>query len=188
MNNHRSNRQEVFESVDEVLRSHAGHVAEIPEERQRILIRRRHVWNDVKRALNRPYFNDSVGLNVSFVSEPAQDAGGPTRELFRLLWIKLAGDGMLFEGPENARHLQHNVIALNAKDFKCVGQLVSLALAYGGSAPHFFNLSVVKYILDEPIDASDVDDILDCDVRSSIHKVRIPTKYGILHKLWLHPY
>ena len=168
----RSNKQVAsFEAVDDLLRSHAKENCHVAEDRQRIVVRRRHIWLDVKRALNRPYFNDRVGLNVTFIGKPAQDAGGPTRELFRILWIKLARDGMLFVGPEDARQLQHNVIALKAIDFKCVGQLVSLALVYGGSAPHFFAGLVVKYIPEEPVEVSDVDDILDIDIRSSIHKV-----------------
>ena len=54
---------------------------DIPEDRQVITVRRRHIWQDTKRALMRPSFNPHIGLYISFVGEDAQDAGGPQRVL-----------------------------------------------------------------------------------------------------------
>lgn len=72
-------------SVSDVLKSHfflVGQVELVPEDRQNIVVRRRHVWQDAKRALGRVNFNECIGLNISFVGEPAVDAGGPLREFF----------------------------------------------------------------------------------------------------------
>ena len=77
-------------SVSDVLARHAikmVDVALLPEDCQRITVRRRHIWNDAKRALQRPSFEDKVGLNITFIGEQAHDAGGPLREFFRLVAV-----------------------------------------------------------------------------------------------------
>jgi len=47
------------------------------EGHQKITVRRRHVWEDTKRALQRPSFNPTTGLEICFIGEEAQDVGGP---------------------------------------------------------------------------------------------------------------
>ena len=92
-------------------------------------MRRKHIWADAKRALDLVDFNDSSGLNVTFIGESGQDAGGPTREFFRLVWVKIAQDGSLFAqdgslfaGPEDTHLVQHNILALQKHEFEHVGQ------------------------------------------------------------------
>ena len=65
------------------------HVAVIPEDSQRIFVLCKHIWSDAKRALRLPSFNDSIGLNVSFIGEDALDAGGPLCEFFCLVLQKV---------------------------------------------------------------------------------------------------
>ena len=72
----------------------------LPGDRQHVNVRRRHVWIDMKRAMKRLSFNATIGLEINFVGEDAQDAGGPLREFFRLLWKEIAADNSLFTGPE----------------------------------------------------------------------------------------
>ena len=85
-------------------------------------MRRKHIWADAKRALDLVDFNDSSGLNVTFIGESGQDAGGPTREFFRLLWAKIAQEWSLFAGPEDTHLVQHNILALQKHEFEHVGQ------------------------------------------------------------------
>ena len=81
---------------------------------------------------------ESNGIAITFVGEPAQDAGGPTRELFRLLWKDLNSNASIFCGREDNRIPAHNVLALRQEEFVMVGRCISLALMYGGTGPHFF--------------------------------------------------
>ncbi len=118
-----------FDSVGELLRHYSNercHVAIIPEDRQKVIVRRKHIWSDAKRSLKQPTFNDSSGLNITFIGEVAQDAGGPAREFFRLVLQKISQDGNLFTGPAHARLLVHNVLALQHQDFKIVGHIIAL--------------------------------------------------------------
>ena len=76
--------------------------------------------------------------NVTFIGEPTQDAGGPTREFFRLV-LKMSQDGNLFAGPPGARTLVHNILALQRNEFHVVSHAITLSLIYGGGAPYFFH-------------------------------------------------
>ena len=148
-----------------ILAEHAGRmvgVALLPEDRQRITVRRRHIWNDAKRALQQPSFDDKVGLNINFIGEQVRDAGGPLQEFFRLLWQSLNKNCSLFSGQECKRILAHNVTALQQQEHLLVGRCIALALVYGGGIL-FFSEAVVSYFLDEPINESAIDDIPDQD-------------------------
>ena len=165
-----------FESVNELLKSHAAtkcFPALIPDERQRIIVRRKHIWNDAKRALRQPGFNDSTGLNIVFIGEEAHDAGGPSREFFRLVLQQISQDGNLFGGHSSSRVVMHNVLALQSNDFYIAGHLIAMSLLYGGPAPHFFSESLLSYLLNEPLHSGMVDEISDYDVQSAIKKVCI---------------
>ena len=104
------------------------------QDRQKITIRRRHIWEDTKRALRRLSFNPCIGLDICFIGEDAQDV-----EYFTLLWPAIARDTSIFSGPKESRSLTHNMLSLKNDDYTIVGKCVSLALVYGGSVPHFFS-------------------------------------------------
>ncbi len=55
------------------------------EDKQRISIRRSHVFKDAARAFSKSTFNVSKLLKVTFVGEQSVDDGGPRRELFQVL-------------------------------------------------------------------------------------------------------
>lgn len=121
------------------------------ESRQKITVRRRHVWGDTKRALQRHSFNPSIGLEICFIGEEEQDVGGPLREYFTFLWRALAINNSIFTGPEESRSLTHNMLSLKCNNYAVVGNCVSLALRYGGSGPNFFSQSLTSYIFEKPI-------------------------------------
>ena len=112
-------------------------ISELACERQRIMVRRKHTWSDTKRAMKRPSFDSRIGLEIVFIGEEAQDAGGPLREYFRLLWRDVAADGCLFAGADDARVLMHNMLSLQSGDYALVGHCIGLAVLYGGTGPHF---------------------------------------------------
>ena len=164
------------ETVEKVLSEHAEKnvvIGDLPEDQQEITVRRRHIWNDAKRALKRPLFNGRIGITINFIGEPAQDAGGPLREFFTLLWQSLARNNSLFNGPEDSRTLVHNVYALQQEEYAIIGRLIALALMYGGTAPHFFSPSVVSYLFDgPPVDI--VSDVIEVEIQHKIRQVSFP--------------
>ena len=52
------------------------------EDMQPVHVRRKHIFEDAMRAFAKPSFNVSKMLQVRFISEQAQDEGGPRREFF----------------------------------------------------------------------------------------------------------
>ena len=136
-------------------------------------MRRRHIWSDTKRAMKRPSFDSRIGLEIVFIGEEAQDAGGPLREYFRLLWRDVASDGCIFAGADDCRVLAHNMLSLHSCDYALVGRCIGLAILYGGTGPHFFAHSVTSYILNECIQSSHLVEIPDIDIREKIDKVYI---------------
>ena len=126
-------------SLEAVLHEHAVNlfIADDPDNRQKIPVRRKHVWNDTKRALSRLGFQDRIGLSVVFIGEPAIDEGGPLCEFFRLLMLEIENDSSLFCGAEGNKAPMHNLIALQRNDFFNVGKVISLSILYGGPGPHF---------------------------------------------------
>ena len=114
----------------------------VPEKRQNIVVRRKHIWNDVKRSLKRPGFNDNIGLLSNFIGEDAHDTGGPRREFFRLVMSRMSRDGNLFTGPPSNKT---DTMPLPCKE-------MSFTFDYK---------SVVAYLLDEPLDTTMSEDIPD---------------------------
>lgn len=169
---YRSMQQQIVPDLATVLRVHAETHLSIDEhgECQCINVRRRHVWTDTKRAMTRPSFNSRIGLEVHFIGEEAQDAGGPLREYFRLLWKDMSADGSVFAGPEDRRLLMHNVVSLRREHYALIGRCIGLSLLNGGSGPHFLSPVVVSYLLGDELDLP-VDEVTDFDVREGIIKV-----------------
>lgn len=162
--------------ISDLLKNHAQRyvtIGMLPGDRQHVNVRRRHVWSDMKRAMKRISFNPTIGLEISFVGEDAQDAGGPLREFFRLLWRDIAADNTLFIGPENKRLLTHNCMALQSEHYALVGRCIGLSLLNGGGGPHFLSESVAAYIIGEPLKVLPVEEVPDFEIREKIIKVWI---------------
>ena len=116
-----------------------------PEDRLRIVVRRKHIFEDTLHKL-RSGIDISKHLRVTFIGEPAIDDGGPMREYMRLLLGSIISNNSLFCGDVNSHFLQYNVIELNKKTYFHVGQILSITLVHGGPAP-FFAEPVANYIL-----------------------------------------
>ena len=117
-----------------------------PEDRIRITVRRKHIFEDTLHKL-RNGIDITKHLRVTFIGEPAIDDGGPMREYMRLLLSSIISNNSLLCGDANSRFLRHNVIELSKKTYFYVGQALSMSLVHGGPAPAFFAEPVVDYIL-----------------------------------------
>ncbi|XP_065887268.1 uncharacterized protein [Dysidea avara] len=134
-------------SIEVLLRAHCSEVlSDDRDDVHRIKARRRHIWEDVLSCFKRG-FPVSKHLRVTFLGEPAVDAGGPLREFFHLLLGEICGNNSLFCGPDTARVPLHNVAALTKQTFKYIGYMIGASLVNGGPSPSFFANIVADYIL-----------------------------------------
>ena len=83
---------------------------------------------------------------MTFIGEPAIDAGGPLREHFHLLLGEICRNNTLFQGDEKTLVLVHNVLLLTKQTFKYVGCMIGASLVNGGPAPNFFANAVADYL------------------------------------------
>jgi len=96
--------------LEDLLKQHRGRVLD-PDQSQRITVRRKNIFEDTRKALERP----SKHIRVTFLGEPAVDDGGPRREFFMLLMGVIGNNGSLFQGPPGKRILRHNTCALQVR-------------------------------------------------------------------------
>lgn len=113
---------------------------------QLVTVRRRHIWDDIKRCFQKPYTKHTLPLKVIFVGEPAADQGGPRREFFRLALAASIGDPTLFSGSASKRVPVHNTSALLEKHYLFVGYLISMSIVQGGPGPACFAGLVYDYL------------------------------------------
>ena len=134
-------------SIETLLRTHSSDILSSDEDDIfRIKARRRHIWEDALNSFKRG-IPASKHIRVTFLGEPAVDAGGPLREFFHLLLKEIFRNGSLFCGPDTARIPLHNVAALAKGTFKYIGYMMGASLLNGGPAPSFFANIVADYIL-----------------------------------------
>lgn len=88
----------------------------------RVTVRRSHVWGDSHRLFKRG-ISINKRFDVTFLGEPAVDAGGPRREYFTLLLKSAANQNALFEGPIDHRIPDHNMSALMEKEYVMMGRM-----------------------------------------------------------------
>ena len=107
-------------SLETLLEEHRSRVLLEEDNYHRITVRRRHVFQDAITAF-RNGFQFNKHLAVTFLGEPAVDAGGPCREFFRLLIQEVFGSSF-FDGPEDARVPAHNLLALEKCTYLYIGE------------------------------------------------------------------
>lgn len=160
-------------SISEILHDHRLFVLPIDEDDQvRITVRRKHILGDTFHKL-RNGLDVKKHLKVTFIGEPAVDAGGPLREYFHRLLRDLSQDNSLLCGPQNSRVPRHSVVELEKRSFFHVGVILALSLLHGGPAPQFFSSAVADYITVgiEGVKCT-LDDVPDLCMRKSLEKVR----------------
>lgn len=108
-------------------------------------VQRSRVWKNVVEELKTSELS-TCKISVEFIGECAVDTGGPTRELFSLVYQQVMGGKLTRGSPPNIT-LSHNQEALDAGEYKALGQLIALALLNEASGPHFFSPTFAHYIL-----------------------------------------
>lgn len=105
-------------------------------------------------------------MSVEFIGESAVDTGGPTREMFSLVYKQVIS-GKLTRGSYPNMTFSHDQGALMAGEYKAFGKLTALAFLNRANTPHFFSPTVAYYMFgthpnSDPV--SLVDEIPDCHV------------------------
>ena len=77
---------------------------------------------------------------MTFLGEPAVDAGGLHCEFFHLLLSEIAQNNTLFCGKVMARIPKHNMVELSKEAYKCIGAILAASTVHGGPAPKFFQM------------------------------------------------
>lgn len=156
-------------SASILLQEHRARVLQSQDDVQRIIIRRKHVWEDTMRKLkgglevNKP-------IKVSFVGETAVDEGGPLREYLSILITSMACNNNLFQGDMQRRLPRPNLLELDKKSYYYVGMCIAMTFVHGGPNPAFFSPSTAKYIVSGKISPS-LDDVPDEDLKHKLYKV-----------------
>lgn len=105
------------------------------------------MWQDAVFKLKRCCAGDLNKLiKVQFIGEPAVDQGGPRNEFFSLLHREIASSS-LFVGEPESKCFNHNIIALEQKEYLLYGQLCALGILQDSPSPCFFSPSVTDYIV-----------------------------------------
>ena len=114
-------------------------------------IQRSRAWNNVVQEARNVEFK-TYRMSAEFIGESATDNGGPTRELFSLIYEDIM-DSKLIRGSMPNLTFSHDLASLWAGEYKIFGQLTALAFLNNASLPHFFSPSVAYYILDKDYNA-----------------------------------
>ena len=113
------------------------------ENAQRIVVRRKHVWDDTVRKL-KGGLDANKPIKLSFIGDVAVDEGGPRREFLALLMRSIADNNSLFQGKLSQRIPRPNLVELNKKSFFYVGVCIAMSLIHEGPNPAFFSPAVVR--------------------------------------------
>lgn len=105
------------------------------------------MWEDAKFKMKKCAANDLNNcIKVQFVGEAAVDEGGPRNEFFSLIHNELSKSGM-FTGEESRKCFNHDILALEQRNFYIYGELCYMAIVQGSPSPCFFAPAVVDYIV-----------------------------------------
>ncbi|XP_019862007.1 PREDICTED: G2/M phase-specific E3 ubiquitin-protein ligase-like [Amphimedon queenslandica] len=157
-------------SLEVLLRSHQSNVIKY-DQFHRITVHRSHIFSDALTAM-RKGFDKSSNLRITFIGEPAVDAGGPLREFFRLVMKDAVSNNSLFQGPEDSRSPAHNVIELKKSTYKFLGEIFALSIVHGGPGPQCLSHPVANYLTYgiHKINGT-IEDILDYATREKTRKL-----------------
>ncbi len=152
------------------------------EDKQRISIRRSHVFKDAVRAFSKSTFNVSKLLKVTFIGEQSVDDGGPRRELFQVLMREAFTSSGLFAGWPCHVIPIHNIEAIANNSYYVVGKMISTSIIQGGQPPVCFATPVADFlVLNEVKCSPSLKDISDINLRQMLMKVRYTSLYKLCH-------
>nr|XP_023669462.1 uncharacterized protein LOC111844854 isoform X2 [Paramormyrops kingsleyae] len=168
------NTEEPFDvaSALKTLKSRVHHLA--PTANQ-INVLRNEEFDCALRAFRRPAFDPESKLDIVFIDEDglgdgAADDGGPTREFCRLLMGQIQ-EHQIFEGPQEARTLVLDSVALHNNMYRIVGQMLAVCLIQGGVSPNFFSKRLFSQVFGLPSAPATTEEVVDCGLKTKLEKI-----------------
>ncbi|XP_048837368.1 uncharacterized protein LOC125711944 isoform X3 [Brienomyrus brachyistius] len=127
------------------------------------------------RAFRRPAFDPESKLDIVFIDEDglgdgAADGGGPTREFCRLLMGQIQ-EHQIFEGPQEARTLVLDSVALHNNMYRIVGQMLAVCLIQGGVSPNFFSRRLFSQAFGLPSVPATTEEVVDRGLKAKLEKI-----------------
>lgn len=120
----------------------------------------------------RSSFDISKLISVTFLAESAVDGDGPSCEIFHLLLAELFSVSGLFTGYLSAVTTSHNMVALQSKDYRVAGKIVSASIVQTGIAPVCFSYVVADFMVyGEVRSRVEIANITDQEIRIKMEKV-----------------
>ena len=110
-----------------------------------------------------------IPFRITFIGEPAFDAGGPTREFFTYVFNDASR--YIMEGTTDSFTFLHDVKKLRNGDFECYGTLIALALIYGCPGPRNMQESLACALLYMPIVKGKIKDIPDLEIQTKLEEL-----------------
>ncbi|KAB0804434.1 hypothetical protein PPYR_01404 [Photinus pyralis] len=149
-------------------------------------IYRADIFNCCNRALRRKMFSPFNKISVLFSdiegnSEGAVDAGGPMREMFRLVIGYIQNSRMFF--GEEKKYLTLDGEALQKEHYFEVGRLLALTLIHGGPTPSFSSKSLYSAVVGDGFSETDITlNDVESEIREKILKVDVINDFLALQK------
>ena len=113
----------------------------------RVKVRRSNVWEDARFKIKKCSDSDLRNIiKVQFVGEPAVDEGGPRNEFYSLVHSEMSKSS-LFIGEQDKKSFNHDILALERRDYYIYGQLCSMGILQGSPSPCFFTPTTADYIV-----------------------------------------
>ena len=108
----------------------------------RVKVRRSNVWEDARFKIKKCSDSDLRNIiKVQFVGEPAVDEGGPRNEFYSLVHSEMSKSS-LFIGEQDKKSFNHDILALERRDYYIYGKLCSMGILQGSPSPCFFTPTI----------------------------------------------
>ena len=142
------------------------------EDMQPIHVRRKYIFSDAMRAFCRPTFDVSKMLKVRFISEQAEDEGGPRREFFGHLVKEALQQPTLFVGWPDHVIPVHNIDAVSDNKYYIIGKMIATSIIQGGQSPLCFSAAVADFLVYDSVKSKPcIQDIPDQHVCEALNEV-----------------
>ncbi|KAI4887915.1 hypothetical protein NFI96_014530 [Prochilodus magdalenae] len=97
-----------------------------------VVVCRKRLLRSALDALSNSNFSWTKTPHIEFVGEMAFDSGGPRREFFRLLMMKVQSSLGIFEGNPGHLFFTYDQSALQQRKYEQAGKLVAWSIVHGG--------------------------------------------------------
>ena len=111
------------------------------------VVLRKRLMQTCAMAIQKHNFDFAKVPKVCFSGEDAADAGGPRRELFRLLMKAVCGELGVFEGPSDNLVFSHDHLVISNRKPFLAGQIVAWSILHGGPGMHSISEDVYHLII-----------------------------------------